>query len=48
MVVLIQELFGYNTGLEKQEYEILELGDQFSEIDWSIIKQISNQLKALK
>lgn len=41
----IQKNNGFDAGLEQQEFKILEQGEQFADIDWSIIEDISNGIK---
>ncbi len=40
-----QKVFGYDAGLEQQEFRILEEGEKYSGIDWGQIEKISNELK---
>ena len=41
----IQKNIGFDASLEQQEFKILEQGEQFTDIDWNIIEDISNRIK---
>ena len=37
--------YGYDAGVEQQEFRILEDGESLPDIDWNEIERISNELK---
>lgn len=41
----IQKNIGFDAGIEQQEFKILEEGEQFTDIDWAVIEDISNRIK---
>ncbi|BDD13054.1 hypothetical protein FUAX_54860 (plasmid) [Fulvitalea axinellae] len=44
-LVQMQNLQGYDAGLEQQEFIILEEGESYDDINWDIVESISNNLK---
>lgn len=40
-----QKNIGFDAGLEQQEFKILEQGEQFKDIDWDVVEDISNRIK---
>lgn len=44
-LVTYQEVFGFEAGLEQQEFKILEEGEIYPDVDWGVIESISKKLK---